>query len=302
MTLFTILFALFVERVLQLRSPLRSHVWFDTYLRAILGFAATRPLLGQPWGAALALLPPLLGVAWLQSATSDLGALFQWAFGALVLLYSLGPGDIGDDAESFIDARDAGQDERATAIAQSFCLSEVPDDEPRRSLAVARAVVVLACPRLVGPIFWFVVFGAVGAAGYRMIVLLAGRARQDAQAPVSPRGSETLRRLADWAPARVTAAGYAIGGNFDAVAHAWRTFDQDTAGGPLTAAEQLLATTGLAALDTFPQDAEEINGATVALGGLAIPPVVEDALALVWRSLVLWVTVIAGGSLVAAIA
>ena len=38
------------------------------------------------------------------------------------------------------------------------------------------------------------------------------------------------------------------------------------------------------------------------LDAALVAPVVEDALALVWRSLAMWLTVIAGGSLVAALA
>ena len=115
--------------------------------------------------------------------------------------------------------------------------------------------------------------------------------------------SDELRHVADWAPARVAAAGYAIAGNFDGVAHAWRTFDYVPDGGPLSEAEQLLAGTGLAALDTSPSDADELIGGTeLTLGWTAVPPVVEDALALVWRSLALWVASIGAGSLVAALA
>jgi membrane protein required for beta-lactamase induction len=109
-----------------------------------------------------------------------------------------------------------------------------------------------------------------------------------------------MRQIADWAPARVTAAGYAVAGNFDAVAHAWRTFDFVPTQGPLTEAEHLLAQTGLAALDTVTEHAGDLHDDTA--GEILIPPAVEDALALVWRSLAMWLAVIAGGSLVAALA
>ena len=115
------------------------------------------------------------------------------------------------------------------------------------------------------------------------------------------RYSDEARHVADWAPARITAIGYAVAGNFDAVAHAWRSFDYGPSDGPLTEADQLLANTGLAALDTFPDDVEELAAGDEPMGDAGIPPVVEDALALVWRCLALWVTVVGGGSLVAAL-
>lgn len=302
MTFLSVLLALFIERAVPQHRPQRRHGWFDGYCRRLAASPFARRLMGRPWGVVLALLPPLIVVAWLQAFFGELGGLFAFAFGSAVLLYSLGPRDLAEDAEAFTEARDAGRDEQAGAIAQGLCLGEVPATEPRRSFAVARAVVVLAGSRLIGPIFWFVVFGAVGAAAYRAIHLLAARqAREDATAEMR-RHSATLRQLADWAPARLAAAGYAIAGNFDAVAHAWRSFDHDPAAGGPGEAEQLLAQTGLAALDTFPIDADELeDGGDFAAGGMP-PPVVEDAMALVWRNLVVWLVLIAVGSLAAALA
>jgi membrane protein required for beta-lactamase induction len=114
--------------------------------------------------------------------------------------------------------------------------------------------------------------------------------------------SDEMRHIADWAPARVTAAGYAIAGNFDAVAHAWQTFDYVPDTGPIDEAERLLAKTGLAALDTYPNEAEALDGELAGIDAGLLPPVVEDALALVWRSLAVWLAVLAAGGLVAALA
>jgi membrane protein required for beta-lactamase induction len=303
MTFLCVLVTLFIERALQQYRPARRHAWFDAYCRRLAGIASTRWLMSRPWGAAAALLPAVILVAWVQAFSADLGALFSFAFGTAALLYSLGPRDLGDDTEAFLAARDQGDDLRATALAQQMCLSEAPEQEPRRSFAVARAVVVLANRQLIGPIFWFVLFGAVGAATYRFIQLLAERLQTEDCPGEVKRYSDELRHIADWAPARLTAFGYAIAGNFDAVAHAWRSFDYAAVDGPLTEAEQLLAGTGLAALDTSPSDADELIGGTeLTLGWTAVPPVVEDALALVWRSLALWVASIGAGSLVAALA
>ena len=282
MTFLTVLLALFVERVVQQHRPQRRYRWFDGYCRRLAGTSATRWLIGRPWGGLLALLPLLLVIGWLQAFFHELGSLFALAFGVLVLLYSLGPRDLGEETEAFIEARDAGEEERASEVARQLCLSEIPGEEPRRSFAVARAVVVQAASRLIGPIFWFVAFGAVGAAAYRAIRLLADRLQREACPTEMKRRSDEMRHVADWAPARITAAGYAIAGNFDGVAHAWRTFDYIPAEGPLNEAEQLLAQTGLAALETFPDDADELaGGGELDLGHVVIPPVVEDALALV---------------------
>lgn len=299
MTFLSVLVALLVERVLERNRPQRQHAWFDGYCRRMSSLSPGRWLMQRPWGPVIVLLPLLIVIGWLQVLFDELGSLFAFVFSSAVLIYALGPRDLGEEADAFLAARDRGDDERATALAQAFCLSEVNEVEPRRSLGVARAVVVLANRRLIGPIFWFVVFGAVGAAAYRAVQLLAERMQNEDCPPAMKRYSDEVRHIADWAPARITAVGYAIAGNFDAVTHAWRNFEYMPGDGPLTEAEHLLANTGLAALDTVPDDADELE--TVGDAAL-VPPVVEDALALVWRSLVAWVTFIAAGSLVAALA
>jgi AmpE protein len=281
--------------------PTRSHAWFAAYCRSLSTLPLAQSLMGRTWGVLLILAPVIALVWWLQLVTASAGIWLALPFGVLVLLMSIGPRDLGDDAEAFLAARDAGDESLATSLAQAICISEVDSVEPRRSLAVARALVVLANRQLVAPIFWFVVFGPVGAAGYRLIQLLAENLRTQTACPAAMRrASDGIRHVADWAPARITAAGYAVAGHFDAVAHAWRNFDYMPGDGPLDEADSLLAQTGLAALETFPDDFDELGGdAGLVPDTDLIPPVVEDALALVWRSLAMWVLVIGGGSLVA---
>lgn len=299
MTFLILLLALLLERMLPQRLP-RTHAWFERYWQRVTAPEWMRDLLGRPWLIVLAVLPPLVLLLLLQGVFTAFGSLGTLLFGVLVLHFSLGPDELGSQAEEFVRARDAGDQARASALAQQFCLSEVPEQEPRRSFAVARAVVVLACRRLVGPVFWLVILGPLGAAAYRLVHLQGACLHDDGVTPAMRRYGEALRDLADWAPARVAAAGYAVAGNFDAVAHAWRHFEYLPGDDRLGEADQLLAQTGLGALDTFPTDADELAD-TAELGGipLPVPPVVEDALALVWRSLVVWLALIAGGSLVA---
>ena len=301
MTFLSVLIALLIERVFSAQRPQRRHGWFSAYCSGMSGIGFVQWLMTRPWGVVLAILPPLLLILWLQLLAASLGSLVALLFGTLVLIYSLGPGELGEEAEGFIEARDRGDNDHAQAIAQGFCLSAVPNSEPRRSFAVARAVVVLAARRLIGPIFWFLLFGPVGAAAYRAVHLMAEHLQTRECPNEMKRYSDELRHVADWAPARIAAAGYAVAGNFDAVAHSWRTFDYVASNGPLTEAEHLLAQTGLAALDTFPHDADDLESDEHGdiLYSTLIPPVVEDALALVWRTLTLWVGIIGGGTLIA---
>ena len=301
MTFFSVLLTLLIERFVPGSRPQRQHRWFEHYCRRLGQLPFGQWLTAQPWGAAAFLLPPLLLIAWLQTLFNDLGGLPGLAFGILVLLYSLGPDELGEQVEAFTDARDGGDETQANMLAGEICPGGAPATEPKRSFAVAREVVVAACPRLVAPIFWFVVFGAVGAAAYRAIWLLSERGQAAGCPEEMGPHSDAMQHVADWAPARITAAGYAIAGNFDAVAHAWQTFDYVPDTTRLNAAHGLLVKTGLAALDTYPGSVADADGEMPPSDAGLLPPVVEDALALVWRSLAMWVGIVAAGSLVAAL-
>jgi membrane protein required for beta-lactamase induction len=93
----TVLLALFVERVLHQHRPQRQHRWFEAYSRTLTRLPLVQRPIGRPWGGALALLPPLVPIAWLQLLFAGLGGLFALVFGVTVLLYGLGPRDLGDE-------------------------------------------------------------------------------------------------------------------------------------------------------------------------------------------------------------
>ncbi len=304
MTFVAIIIALFIARVATTgRRAARAHAWFDRYCDRLTNTPRLGRWVAHRFGALMIMLPPLLLIAWLQALAAGLGALFGLAFSVVLLLFSLGPGDLGDDAEGFVDARDAGDEDAARQKAEALCPDAASEPEPGRSVAVARALLIAANGRLIGPLFWFVVFGASGAAAYRMIHLLAMRSARQACPQGLRRGSEQLRDIADWIPARLTATGYAIAGNFDAVVHAWQSVEHRAANSAPSQNEQLLANTGLAALGTLPDDADmPRTDVGQAPDPGVIPPVVEDALALVWRTLAIWVAGIGGGSLIMALA
>jgi membrane protein required for beta-lactamase induction len=227
-------------------------------------------------------------VAFLQSLDADI---LELAIGIAVLLFALGPQDLGRVSDAFLTARDRGHDSEASRLAATLSGGgEQPEDEPARSLAVATGLLEQSCQRLFGPLLWFVLLGPLGAALYRLAALTVEQASRHEQASPNLAGSaQQLLALLDWLPARLTTAAFAAAGNFDAVSHAWREHT-----GPVdqkSDAETLLSAAGRAALGSWP-DEEEI-------GAGEQPPVVEDAMALIWRSLVVGLLVLAAGSLFA---
>ena len=78
---------------------------------------------------------------------------------------------------------------------------------------------------VLGPIFWFVVMGPVGPVVYRAADLLAERwgKQMEPEKRIFALFAERAFFWIDWLPARVTAASFAIAGNFEDAAYCWRT-------------------------------------------------------------------------------
>lgn len=266
MTFLTILLVLFIDRVLWDVTPHRQHAWFDNYL----GWLNQDGRLNEKsWGVALILLPILVLLGWLQTSLLPyLGGLFEMSLAGLVLLFSLGPRDLGRDADRYLGAKDSEKTRMA-----GYFRPKADTKEPDRS--VVDGLLVGACRRLIAPIFWFSLFGPVGAAAYRLTQLLSESLQTHDNLTPLAQATASVAYVLDWAPIRVTAAGFAIAGNFDAVASAWKACSNMGGETECPNDESFLLETGYAALQAGGERADTL--------------LIEDALALVWRNLTLWV-------------
>ncbi len=276
MTLAIILIVLLIDRLLWQGDPLRRHLWFDRYTDWLLSLATGQWLAKHRLGALWLLLPPLALVALLQLIAGFTAGL---VIGTVILLFALGPVDLGRDVQAYRQAKRRGDEEAANRRAAALAGEPVPDTEPARSLAVARGLIAESLPRLFGPLFWFIVLGPLGAALYRLAVMANERSSLHGKAPGGFAASaQRLVALLDWLPARAGAAAFAAAGDFDGVRRAWAGHQGD--GLDPGDARRLMDTAGEAALHSWPDDEE------IAAGEDA--PVVDDALSLVWRSLAVW--------------
>lgn len=277
MTLATLLIVLLIDRLLWQGDPLREHRWYDRYTDRLLSLATGQWLTRKEHAALWLLLPPLLLIVLLQWLGGNTAGL---VIGVGVLLFALGPRDLGRDTDAYLKARARDDDDQSQMLAAPLAGDDAPREEPARSLAVARGVLRQSVPRLFAPVLWFVLLGPLGAALYRLADLTARCSSQHPKAPAQlGKSAQRLLDLLDWLPARLTVAAFAAAGSFDAVSRAWREY-------PGPAVDQrdtdaLLVTAGEAALDSWPDDEE------IAAGEQA--PVVEDAQSLIWRSLGVWV-------------
>lgn len=172
----------------------------------------------------------------------------------VVLFFSLGPNDIGEEVVAYCRAVESGDEERIQQTAKAIVEDDVPSDALQRCHRVESAIVVQANNRLFAVIFWFVVLGPLGAWAYRVSDLMRRRAvfnagRSDDEVVLRARDATVdLHGWLAWIPARLTAIGYAAAGHFDDAWAAWRAYEASDAGDVAESNERLLASVGVGAL------------------------------------------------------
>jgi AmpE protein len=222
----------------------------------------------------------------------------------VVLLFSIGPKDIGEEVADYCKALQSEDEEQIQVAAKAIIEGDVPFDERERIARVEAAVCVQANNRLFAVVFWFVVLGAVmstigplAAWIYRVTDLIRRRAvygtsGDDQAADNAERlrsAAERVHGLMAWVPARLTAFGYAAAGHADPAIAALRAPAEERAETMSAHSENLLARVGVAALALQDRDDESvtergIRGATAANK-------------LVFRLLLIWAVVIAAMTL-----
>lgn len=320
MNLIALLIGLVIERLATRIFHWRRMRWMDRIIDA--GFRRAAALDNWPVLIPLFALTVLLAlpVALVMLALGDSFLGFPYlALAIVVLFFSLGPADIGEDIDEYCAALREGDDERIRQTARALVEGDVRGDDEARMEQVESAVFVQANNRLFAVIFWFVALGPLGPLGawtYRVTDLIRRRAvfnatRED-EAPATEAGdagddenaededggelkSSSSTRLCEaaiqlhgwlaWIPARLTAIGYAIAGHFDAALHAWRAPQEPSPASTSEGSEQLLARVGTGALAIHDEDGETLSERAVR-GATA-------ANRLVFRLLLIWAVVIA---------
>jgi cobalamin biosynthesis protein CobD/CbiB len=146
-----------------------------------------------------------------------------------------------------------------------------------------------------GPIAWFVVLGPAGAILYRLSALLAARWGERADPEFGNFGEFSKKAFdaLDWVPARLTAASFAVVGNFEDAIYCWRT----QAAAWAARAHGIILASGGGALGVKLGDPLGDPGRVefrpeLGSGDAADVDYMQSAVGLIWRALVLWVFLI----------
>ena len=320
MNFFAVLLALLCEQLKPLRHDNSVHLGVISWVRWTgRNFdAGDEHHAGVVW--AITVLAPALLAAGIYFAVRHLSVLLALALDMLVLYLTLGFRQFSHYFTDIRDALERGDDLEARRLLSEWRhldASELPRTELLRH-AIEHSL--LAAHRHVfGVFFWFVVLstvglGPAGAVLYRMAEF-AGRywafKSRTLDAPTNERLMALSRRLFGWIdyiPARMTATGFAIVGNFEEAVNGWRRDSSlwlhPNEGIILASAAGALGLQlgGVAAPGVTPDRSKTFDAgvdadATGAEGSTQgqVPQLghLQSVVALVWRSVVLWMGLLA---------
>lgn len=320
MSFLAVLFALLIE---QLKPLPRDNTVHDTLVAWVRwtgrNFDAGRE--HHVWVVwCVSVLGPTLAVALLYVLIAEFSLLLALAFDVLLLYLTLGFRQFSHFFTDIRDALDRGDETHARQKLGEWLhldASELPRSELLRH--VLEHALLAAHRHVFGVFFWFVVLSAVGlgptgAVLYRMAEFASrywGYRHRTLDAPANDALLERSRRLfmlIDLVPARLTAAGFAVVGNFEEAVNSWRRdatlWQHPNEGVILAAAAGAMGVQlgGAAAPGVTPDRTKTFSGsaeaaAAEAAGSTAgLPPQIghlQSVVGLVWRSVVLWMLLVA---------
>ncbi len=312
MSFFAILFALLIEQARPLARSNPVHAGLRLWARWVSrNFDAGKPHHGWvAWSLTVA-GPALLAavIYWLLDGFVGWPLAVVWS--TVVLYFTLGFRQFSHHFTAIRDALDVGDEAQARELLAQWQRVEVTD-LPRSELlrhvieysvlAAHRHVFgVLACYS----VFAALGFGPAGAVLYRLTEFVARYwLHRSATQPVSTglrAASARAWHVIDWVPARATALAFAVVGSFEEAIDCWRhhaqRFPNDNDGVVLAATsgavnvrlggEALRSVQGPAAGEPASADSESTPGRE------AEPAHLRSIVGLVWRSVVLWMVLLA---------
>ncbi|SDH99581.1 AmpE protein [Pseudomonas benzenivorans] len=211
MSFLVLLLVLWVEKF----SAWRSNIQQDgPWLRLLAKAERQADFIESPWLAIMLLVVlPLVVLALLLALLEPLA--YGWLalpVHLLVLIYSLGRGDLQAALGPFRDSWRRSDSEAAYLVARRDLALEA-EEEGALLQGVQGYLVWQAYQSFFAVIFWYALLGPLAALAYRLLALMA---EQTEQAAFRER-AVSLRHAFDWLPVRALAASFALVGNFVAV-------------------------------------------------------------------------------------
>jgi AmpE protein len=298
MNLIALLIGLVVERLATQLFHWRRMRWLDRIID--FGFKQAERVANWPPLIPVVLLAAVLTLpvyAVIFSLGGTLAGFTYLILAVVVLFFSLGPRDIGEEVDEYCKALESEEDEDIFNAAKAIIESDVPTEAHERIRCVEESVCVQANNRLFAVVFWFVLLGPLGAWAYRVTDMIRRRAvfsvareeESDSNVAMLRDAAVMLHGWLAWIPARLTAVGYATAGHFDEAVAAMRAPTEQRDASTSEQSENLLARVGTAALALQGRPDESVTERGVR-GAVA-------ANRLVFRLLIIWAVIISAMTL-----
>lgn len=302
MTLISIIVALALEQIYPLGNRNRVFLLFTryaNYLERNLNAGQHRHGL-LAW--LVAVIPPLAVVYGVFFALHTLSPLLALGWNVLVLYLTMG---FRHFSSALTQITEALAEHRLTDARQALgawsgqATSELETNEISR-LTIEQGIID-SYRHVFGTMFWFAVLpGPIGAVLYRLTTMLAQKwgSRESTFDDFFGRFSAQAYALLDWLPIRLTAASFAVMGDFEDAVYCWRA--QAQAWGNYAYGILLASAAGAVGVklgDPLRQDYTVKFRPELGVGDEADPHFLKRATGLVWRTVMLWIAVIALGSL-----
>lgn len=237
----------------------------------------------------VAVLPPVVAAVALNAALYEVHPVLALLFHVGVLYLTLGFRQTSHHFTQLQVAIKSGDIERARALLDQWrgASGVVRTREEVIRLAIEEAL--LAAQRHVfGVLLWYVLLpGPSGAILYRLAAMLAARWQGLGN---FGRFAQRAFRVLEWPAARVTAASFALVGDFEDAVYCWRT----QARGWPQAENGIVLAAGAGAMGVrLGMPVHEMEGVLprveLGVGEPADGPFLDSTVGLVWRALVVWV-------------
>jgi adenosylcobinamide-phosphate synthase len=293
---FALLAALLLEQAWPLRGGNRLHDGFGRYAQLLESqFNGGERRHGViAW--MLAVLPVVAAVVAVYYALHSLAPLAALAWSVAVLYLTMGFRQFSHyytEIQQALSRGELGPARERLAKWRGESASELHAGEIAR-LAIEQGLIA-SHRHVFGTLFWFVVLGPAGAVLYHCATALVEKWgwRTVPELAEFGRFAERAHHWLDWLPARLTAASFAIVGDFEDAVYCWRT----QAAAWATHSHGIILAAGGGALGVRLGDTVHQHGGLryrpeLGTGDEAEAEHMQPAVGLIWRALVLWMFLI----------
>jgi len=286
MSLLVILLGIAIDKFAESVENIRKFDWFIRYSDWSRQQLERWSLHNDTVILLIILLIPALITAFVYQRLDNLLSLLGFLFSVAVFVFCIGPRDIHNRANKYVDALERGEESAADELAADILEDEPrPEEESALIRKINETLLIATNNNILGIVFWFVILGPIGAVIYRLNQVLLkpqnhSPAPQNAENGTFLQSAQLLFCILNWIPSHLTAITYGITGSFVDAIHQWkihRSYDNLDS----NAANNMLIDTGFGAIQIEAEN-KVFDGQTI-----------HDVLGLCRRTIIVWITIIA---------